>query len=79
MQHPFVTGENVGSFPGSYAAMQKKFEASSSRTSNIETPSTLLPEEENKEYSGIGDDDDMCVIDDKDEFSEGAVKFRAQC
>ncbi|KAK4273465.1 hypothetical protein QN277_021859 [Acacia crassicarpa] len=77
LQHPFVTGEQLGSFPGSYTAMGK-FEASStSWSSNIETTSTVHPEEENKDYWGMGNDDDMCEIDDKDELSEGAVKFRS--
>ncbi|XP_028770819.1 mitogen-activated protein kinase kinase kinase NPK1 isoform X2 [Neltuma alba] len=78
LQHPFVTGEHMGSIPASCTAMGK-FEASSaSCTSNIETPSIVHPEEEeNKEYWGMGNDDDMCEIDDKDDFSEGAVKLRS--
>ncbi|XP_054800903.1 mitogen-activated protein kinase kinase kinase NPK1 [Prosopis cineraria] len=77
LQHRFVTGEHTSS-PGSYAAMEK-FEASSaSCASNTKTPSTAHPEEEeNKEYWGMDNDDDMCEIDDKDEFSEGAVKVRS--
>lgn len=35
------------------------------------------PETETKELWGTSNDDDMCEIDDKDDFSEGEAKFKS--
>ncbi|KAF7805116.1 mitogen-activated protein kinase kinase kinase NPK1 [Senna tora] len=81
LQHPFVTGEHIGSFHMSCTAMENMEALSASCAPNLETfpsCSTVHPQEtQNRELWGMSNDDDMCEIDDKDEFSEGEVKFRS--
>ena len=40
--------------------------------------STVNPADSgNKQLWGISDDDDMCVIDDKDDFSQNDVRYKS--
>ncbi|XP_025603653.1 mitogen-activated protein kinase kinase kinase NPK1 isoform X1 [Arachis hypogaea] len=78
LQHPFVTGEPMDSLPVS-STVVKNLEASSSCVPNVESflrcSNLNLEDSGNKELWGISnDDDDMCMIDDDEEFSQNDVK-----
>ncbi|KAE9618964.1 hypothetical protein Lal_00046993 [Lupinus albus] len=80
LQHPFVTGEKMDSVPLSYAAM-RNFEAYSppcAQTVDSSLCSTAVNPQDfgNKQLWGVNDDD-MCEIDDNDEFSQNNVKYRS--
>lgn len=81
LQHPFVTGETVDLAPQSYTAMGS-FGASSpsSCAPNVESLlcSTVNPQNSgNNHLWGMNNDDDMCVIDDNEEFSECDIKYKS--
>lgn len=82
LQHPFVTGEQMNSLPLS-SNITENFEASSpSCAPNVESflcSSTVNPlDSGNNQFCGMGnDDDDMCVIDDKEEFSQSDDKYKS--
>ncbi|KAE9593682.1 hypothetical protein Lal_00036500 [Lupinus albus] len=79
LQHPFVTGESVDILPLSPTALEN-VEAPSSCAPNVE--SFLCSTEDsqdlgNQQLWGMSNDDDMCVIDDKDEFLQCSVKQKS--
>ncbi|CAL0302288.1 unnamed protein product [Lupinus luteus] len=80
LQHPFVTGESVDILPLSPTALEN-FDAPSSCAPNVKSflCSTEDPQNlGNKQFWGTNnDDDDMCVIDDKDEFLQCGVKQKS--
>ncbi|MED6218650.1 hypothetical protein PIB30_028491 [Stylosanthes scabra] len=78
LQHPFVTGEPMDSLPKPSTAVEN-FEASSSCAPNAESflrcSNVNLEASGNNELWGLSnDDDDMCMIDDDEEFSQNDVK-----
>ncbi|KAL5060992.1 hypothetical protein RYX36_032596 [Vicia faba] len=83
LQHPFVTGENTNSNPQSSIDMGNFRASSPSCAPNVESllcSSTANPEDSgNNQLWGMSndDDDDMCVIDDKEEFSVCDVKHKS--
>ncbi|KAK7258862.1 hypothetical protein RIF29_24450 [Crotalaria pallida] len=80
LQHPFVTGESMDILRLSSAASEN-FVASSSCGTNVDSflcSSTVNPQDSgNKQLWGMSNDDDMCVIDDKDEFLQCGVKNKS--
>ncbi|KAK7284349.1 hypothetical protein RJT34_19094 [Clitoria ternatea] len=81
LQHPFVTGEHMNSLPLSSNVMEN-FEASSpSCASNVESflcCSTANPGDSgNNQLWGMSNEDDMCVIDDKEDFSQSDIKLKS--
>ncbi|OIV90859.1 hypothetical protein TanjilG_15592 [Lupinus angustifolius] len=77
LQHPFVTGQKMDSAPLSYAAM-RKFEAYSPPCAQTVDSFTAVNPQDfgNKQLRGVNVDD-MCEIDDNDEFSQNDVKYRS--
>ncbi|CAL0308567.1 unnamed protein product [Lupinus luteus] len=82
LQHHFVTGESMDSdtLPLSSTALDN-FEASSSCAPNLDSflcSSTVNTQGSgNKQLWRMSNDDDMCVIDDKDEFLQCGVKHKS--
>ncbi|XP_061348476.1 mitogen-activated protein kinase kinase kinase NPK1 [Gastrolobium bilobum] len=81
LQHPFVTGEPMDSLPLSSTAVENSGASSPSCAPNVESflcRSTVNPQDSgNKQSWGMSNDDDMCEIDDKEEFSESDVKYKS--
>ncbi|BAT88079.1 mitogen-activated protein kinase kinase kinase ANP1-like isoform X1 [Vigna umbellata] len=82
LQHPFVTGEHMTSLTLSSNVTENFIASSPSCTPNDESilcSSTVNPlDSGNKQLWGMSnDDDDMCVIDDKEEFSHNDVKYKS--
>ncbi|KAK7332978.1 hypothetical protein VNO80_29738 [Phaseolus coccineus] len=82
LQHPFVTGEHMNSLTLSSNVTENFIASSPSCAPNDESflcSSTVNPlDSGNKQLCGMSnDDDDMCVIDDKEEFSQNDVKYKS--
>ncbi|OIW17500.1 hypothetical protein TanjilG_22612 [Lupinus angustifolius] len=80
LQHPFVTGESTDTLPLSSTTLEN-FEASSSCAPNVDSflcSSTVNTQGSgNKQLWRMSNDDEMCVIDDKDEFLQCDVKHKS--
>ncbi|KAJ1417114.1 Serine/threonine-protein kinase, active site [Sesbania bispinosa] len=80
LQHPFVTGEHMDSLPTSSTVMENLGASSPSHAPNVESllcGSTINPlDSGNKQSWGMSNDDDMCEIDDEEEFSECDIKCK---
>ncbi|KAG4916861.1 hypothetical protein JHK87_054418 [Glycine soja] len=81
LQHPFVTGEHMNSLPLSSNVMENLEASSPSCAPNAESflcCSTVNPLDLGiKQSWGMSNDDDMCVIDDKEEFSQSDAKYKS--
>ncbi|KAK7397208.1 hypothetical protein VNO78_18375 [Psophocarpus tetragonolobus] len=81
LQHPFVTGEQMNSLPLTSDVTENLEASSPSCVTNAESflcCSTVNPlDSGNKQSWGMSNDDDMCVIDDKEEFSHSDVKYKS--
>ncbi|PNY11898.1 mitogen-activated protein kinase kinase kinase anp1-like protein [Trifolium pratense] len=80
LQHPFVTGQNMDSISHSSTAMGSFRASSPSCAPNVESLlcSTENPQDSgNNHVWGMNNDDDMCEIDDKEEFSECNIKYKS--
>ncbi|KAG5044298.1 hypothetical protein JHK87_008213 [Glycine soja] len=82
LQHPFVTGEHMNSLPLS-SNVTENFEASSPSCAPNDDESFLFRstvnplDSGNKQLWGMSNDDDMCVIDDKEDFSQSDAKYKS--
>ncbi|KAG5056096.1 hypothetical protein JHK85_008606 [Glycine max] len=82
LQHPFVTGEHMNSLPLS-SNVTENFEASSPSCAPNDDESFLFRstvnplDSGNKQSWGMSNDDDMCVIDDKEDFSQSDSKYKS--
>ncbi|KAH1259319.1 Mitogen-activated protein kinase kinase kinase ANP1 [Glycine max] len=82
LQHPFVTGEHMNSLPLS-SNVTENFEASSPSCAPNDDESFLFRstvnplDSGNKQSWGMSNDDDMCVIDDKEDFSQSDAKYKS--